>query len=103
MKTPCGFGVRQQMQIMSPADTTFTNYGSQPNFLSSIINGRIIVNSAGRLSLRNGIGTITSQRSTPLSSGPNTRQEQQFLSDKLSCFSRGYDVLLYLKMLNSPC
>ena len=102
-RTPCGFGIQQQMQIMSPADTTFTNYGSAPNYLSSVIYGNIYVNLAGKLSVRNGIGNVTSQRSTPLSSGPNNRQVQQFPSDKLSCFSSLVGFQLYLKLLGSSC
>lgn len=104
-RTPCGFGIRQQMQIHSPADApgTFVNYGDQPNYLSSIIEGRIISNSAGKLSFRAGYGAVTSQRTTPLSPGPDTRQQHEFVSDKLGCFANLLDFQLYLKMVDKKC
>jgi hypothetical protein len=102
-KHGCGFVIKQQMEINSPADpsNTFFPYGSAPNTLSSRIEGSIIVQLAGKLSVRDGIGQVTSQRSTPLSQ--NDPVPHDFPSDKLSCFASGTDFILYLRMLDLPC
>ena len=56
-KPGCGFVIKQQMEINSPADppNTFFPYGSAPNTLSSRIDGSIIVNLAGKLTFRSGL------------------------------------------------
>lgn len=103
MKAGCGFVVKQQMEINSPADpaNTFFSYGTAPNTLSSRVEGGIIVNLAGKLTSRSGVGQITSQRSTPLS--PFTPAHHDFPSDKASCFAKAQDLQFYLAMLDKRC
>jgi hypothetical protein len=103
-KSGCGYVIKQQMEINSPADPpdTFFAYGSAPNTLSQRIEGSIIVNLAGKLTFRSGAGIVTSQRSTPLSQ--NDPIPHEFPSSiSPSCFAGGSDFILYLRMLNSPC
>jgi hypothetical protein len=102
-KAGCGFVIKQQMEINSPADppNTFFPYGTAPNTLSSRVEGGIIVNLAGKLTSRSGDGQITSQRSTPQSQ--NDPQSHEFPSSLLSCFGKAQDLQFYLAMIDKRC
>jgi hypothetical protein len=103
MKTPCGFQIKQQEEINSPADppNTFFPYGSAPNDLSATINGSIIGTLADNLPFRAGIGQITSQRSTPLT--PNAPVSKEFPSNLNSCFSSLLNFKIFFSLQNTRC
>lgn len=101
-KAGCGYVIKQQMGINSPADppNAFVDYGSAPNTLSQRIEGSII-GTKGTNPAFFGSGIVTSQRSTPLSQ--NNPQSHEFISSKGSCFTGLQDFILSVRMTGKSC